>query len=374
MKNIKEQQEKELHLYENQDVRASVGELEEELKQLKDRLRQAKKQAKKREEAALKQHGYFIELEKTLRKHNDEYYPGLTHARPKKEAARDEDITEREWQVVRAQLAELKKSHDENNRKIEQLTRLRNKEAKSLEDNEGRSREKQRKLQALRGRLAELAKLVAPEREEQGAARGRGGDAGEGEGAGEYEEVVQNGKRVFRARNAEDEREVKRWIIPQGYVQERGKILPDSVFFSDKAELRTAKKSKIVKVHVWADAAGVPALCQFFYQSEESRIVAGIVPFALGDLQHFEDRFVEYKEGDYLAKIQGKISEGLVTSLTFLSKFGKKEVFNPAGLGEEWRFEPRPNEIPTCMFGSTVKDASDKIRICYIGCEFIEDW
>lgn len=71
VKNIKEQQEKELHLYENQDVKASVGELEEELKQMKEKLKLAKKQTKKREELALKQHGYFMELEKTLRKHND---------------------------------------------------------------------------------------------------------------------------------------------------------------------------------------------------------------------------------------------------------------------------------------------------------------
>lgn len=71
MKNIKEQQEKELHLYENQDVKASVGELEEELKQLKEKLKIDKKLTKKREEVALRQHGYFIELERTLRKQND---------------------------------------------------------------------------------------------------------------------------------------------------------------------------------------------------------------------------------------------------------------------------------------------------------------
>lgn len=51
-----------MHLYENQDVKASVGELEEELKQLKEKLKIAKKQTKKREEVALRQHGYFIEL------------------------------------------------------------------------------------------------------------------------------------------------------------------------------------------------------------------------------------------------------------------------------------------------------------------------
>jgi hypothetical protein len=49
-------------------------------------------------------------------------------------------------------------------------------------------------------------------------------------------------------------------------------------------------------------------------------------------------------------------------------------VFNAGGIGEDWKFEPRPNEIPTCMFGSTFKNASDKLKICYIGCEFIEDW
>lgn len=77
-----------------------------------------------------------------------------------------------------------------------------------------------------------------------------------------------------------------------GYVQEKGKILPDSTFFSDKAELRNTRKSKIVKVHVWTDAAGWPSLCQFFYRSEEERIVAGIIPFALGELQGLEDRFI----------------------------------------------------------------------------------
>jgi hypothetical protein len=35
VKNIKEQQEKELHVYENQDVKKSISELEEELKGLK---------------------------------------------------------------------------------------------------------------------------------------------------------------------------------------------------------------------------------------------------------------------------------------------------------------------------------------------------
>jgi hypothetical protein len=51
---------------------------------------------------------------------------------------------------------------------------------------------------------------------------------------GEYEAAVINGKKIYKPKNSENGREVKRWVIPQGYVQERGKILPDSVFFSDK--------------------------------------------------------------------------------------------------------------------------------------------
>lgn len=72
--------------------------------------------------------------------------------------------------------------------------------------------------------------------------------------------------------------------------------------------------------------------------------------------------------------MQGKINEGIITTIIFISKFGKKEVFNASGMGEDWKFDPRPNEIPTCMFGATVKDLSDKIKICYMGCQFVEDW
>jgi hypothetical protein len=54
--------------------------------------------------------------------------------------------------------------HEENNRKIEQLTRLRNKEVKSSEENEERLKEKQRKLQAVRSKMAELSKLVGGDR------------------------------------------------------------------------------------------------------------------------------------------------------------------------------------------------------------------
>lgn len=68
-----------------------------------------------------------------------------------------------------------------------------------------------------------------------------------------------------------------------------------------------------------------------------------MIPFSLGELQEYDDKVVEYKEGDYLAKISGRFNEGFLTNLTLYSKFGKKEVFNAGGAGEEFKFEPRPN-------------------------------
>lgn len=52
-------------------------------------------------------------------------------------------------------------------------------------------------------------------------------------------------------KKAEQSREVKKWMIPQGYCLEKGKILPDSIFFSDKTLLKQSKKSKIVEINVW---------------------------------------------------------------------------------------------------------------------------
>ena len=123
-------------------------------------------------------------------------------------------------------------------------------------------------------------------------------------------------------------------MIPQGYMMEKGKVLPDSIFYSDKMELRMAKKHKIVKVHVWMDSAGAPSLCQFHYQIEDNRQVDGLLPIPIGDLQDFDDKLIEYKDGDYLSKITGKFNEGIMTSLTLYSKFGNKEIFNAGAPGE----------------------------------------
>ena len=41
----------------------------------------------------------------------------------------------------------------------------------------------------------------------------------------------------YGTKQEEISREVKKWIIPQGYCLEKGKIMPDSIFFSDKTVL-----------------------------------------------------------------------------------------------------------------------------------------
>lgn len=57
---------------------------------------------------------------------------------------------------------------------------------------------------------------------------------------------MKNGKKVYKSKNPENDREVKKWVIPHGYCMEKGKILPDSMFFSDKTNLKNVKKSKII--------------------------------------------------------------------------------------------------------------------------------
>lgn len=80
------------------------------------------------------------------------------------------------------------------------MTRQRNKEIKSYEDNETRLKEKQRKLQMLKSKMAELAKLVGSEKEEKPAERRRESAIEEQEG--EYEAVVINGKKVYKSKDS----------------------------------------------------------------------------------------------------------------------------------------------------------------------------
>ena len=55
-------------------------------------------------------------------------------------------------------------------------------------------------------------------------------------------------------------------MVPQGYCLEKGKIVPDSIFFSDKTILKGANKTKITKVHVWSNQEDIPNIVQFVYE------------------------------------------------------------------------------------------------------------
>jgi hypothetical protein len=46
---------------------------------------------------------------------------------------------------------------------------------------------------------------------------------------------------------------------------EKGKVLPNSNFTSDKPILQTNHKYKIVEAEVWCDGNGVPCLLRFTY-------------------------------------------------------------------------------------------------------------
>jgi hypothetical protein len=59
--------------------------------EFKEKMKAIKKNSVKRTEVEKKQHAYFVELEKALRKANDEYYPGKMEKREQRED--DHDIT-----------------------------------------------------------------------------------------------------------------------------------------------------------------------------------------------------------------------------------------------------------------------------------------
>lgn len=79
-----------------------------------------------------------MELQKSLRKLNDEYYPGKVEEKKVAENKNpspqfDREITEAEWQQAKSELMELKKRNSENNKKIDSIIRQKNKEQKSVE-------------------------------------------------------------------------------------------------------------------------------------------------------------------------------------------------------------------------------------------------
>ena len=99
---------------------------------MKEKLKNIKKNAIKRGEIEKRQHAYFVELEKTLRKVNDQYYPGKEE--PKKEAKEDqEEVSEMEWATVKSKLSELRRLYAENNKKLDNINRQKLREYKSYE-------------------------------------------------------------------------------------------------------------------------------------------------------------------------------------------------------------------------------------------------
>ena len=75
-------------------------------------------------------------------------------------------------------------------------------------------------------------------------------------------------------------------MIPQGYCLERGKIMPESIFFSDKTLLKDSKKTKIIEVHLWLDTNHVINALQFFYENEKGKIIEGIQPLNVAPSLH----------------------------------------------------------------------------------------
>ena len=134
-------------------------------------------------------------------------------------------------------------------------------------------------------------------------------------------------------------------MIPQGYCLEKGKILPDSIFFSDKTLLKQSKKSKIVQINIWHNTEEVPCRLQFNYQNENGDEIEGNqpVPNAASSLQMV---VFKMKEGDYLHKIKGHFLEGELVGIQLISKFGKQfsvESLTAKSEGQSFSFEPRPN-------------------------------
>ncbi len=64
------------------------------------------------------------------------------------------------------------------------------------------------------------------------------------------------------------------------------------------------------------------------------------------------------------------MDNGYLMSLTLISKFGQKKSFvnQSSTSGDSFKFEPRPNQLPSCLFGAIVKNEDDQIRICHLGC------
>jgi len=136
---------------------------------------------------------------------------------------------------------------------------------------------------------------------------------------------------------------VKQWIVPASNSLEKGKIKPNSMFFSDRTNLRNEKKSKIIKINVWTNTEGIPCIIQFIYDGEKNKGIEGIQLYPTNVLSALELKPIEFKQGDYLAKLTGTFFSGCLESIVFYSKMGKRDAFHELSQGESFKFEPRAN-------------------------------
>lgn len=68
------------------------------------------------------------------------------------------------------------------------------------------------------------------------------------------------------------------------------------------------------------------------------------------------------KDKDYISHISGKFSHGLLISLTLRSKLGKEITFedeSSTDQGDPFSFNSKPNDIPSCFFGATLRPSDN---------------
>lgn len=157
------------------------------------------------------------------------------------------------------------------------------------------------------------------------------------------EPINDKNKNTIKSTN---DREIKKWNVPSGFFcLEKGKILPDSTFFSDKNILEAHHKYKIIEVNVWTNPSGIPCLLKFFYENESGQKVEGNSMMS-SIPNSYEINVFKMKDKDYLSQIKGVFSHGLLNSIVFVSKFGKEIELkdeNEEEEGDQFNFLSKPN-------------------------------
>jgi len=100
--------------------------------------------------------------------------------------------------LIESKLAEMKRVHDENNKRIENLNRNKNRLLKLSQDNEVKYEEVLKKIENVKGKIESISKIVTIKEKEEVIAEA---EEEEEDPNQVYEEVVKNGKKVFRIKN-----------------------------------------------------------------------------------------------------------------------------------------------------------------------------